>query len=276
MTEAAIRAREGRSRATRGARPLPPAAASRPIGDTWLVLAALLPAVGWEFGGLDLPLAHLAGNAGGFPLHENWWLTAVLHEGARALAWALVLCLTAAVRWPVGVLRRLTMAERLQLVATPVIATAVVGLLKQGGGASCPWDLADFGGTAQATSHWFAYLHGDGGNGHCFPAGHASAGFGFVGGWFALRERAPAAARRWLCAALAAGFALGVAQQWRGAHFMSHTLWTGWLCFALAGALDALRRAVARPPLWLRQPDSAVIAAAVVPVSIAEEASRGR
>jgi membrane-associated PAP2 superfamily phosphatase len=56
-------------------------------------------------------------------------------------------------------------------------------------------------------------------------------------------------ARRWLLLALAAGLVLGLSQQWRGAHFMSHTLWSGWLCWCLAWALDSLRRRLAPAPV---------------------------
>ena len=45
-----------------------------------------------------------------------------------------------------------------------------------------------------------------------------------------------------MLAALAAGLLLGLSQQWRGAHFMSHTLWTGWVCWCLAWGLDGLHR----------------------------------
>ena len=41
-------------------------------------------------------------------------------------------------------------------------------------------------------------------------------------------------------AALLAGFSLGLAQQVRGAHFMSHTLWTAWLCWTTAWIGDLL------------------------------------
>jgi membrane-associated PAP2 superfamily phosphatase len=81
----------------------------------------------------------------------------------------------------------------------------------------------------------------DGGAGHCFPAGHASSGFAFVGGFFAFRKTDPGIARKWLLAALLAGLVLGIAQQLRGAHFMSHTLWTGFICWTLAFAIDAGR-----------------------------------
>jgi len=43
-------------------------------------------------------------------------------------------------------------------------------------------------------------------------------------------------------AALAAGLVLGLAQQARGAHFMSHTLWSGWVCWCVAWAVDAAAR----------------------------------
>ena len=62
----------------------------------------------------------------------------------------------------------------------------------------------------------------------------------FIGGYFVFRTAAPGLARRWLVAAVVAGLLLGVSQQWRGAHFMSHTLWSGWLCWCLAWGLDAV------------------------------------
>ena len=34
------------------------------------------------------------------------------------------------------------------------------------------------------------------------------------------------------------GLLLGVAQQLRGAHYMSHTFWTAWYCWVAAASLD--------------------------------------
>src|SRR6218665_451834 len=48
----------------------------------------------------------------------------------------------------------------------------------------------------------------------------------------------PGVARWWLAGALLAGLVLGGAQQLRGAHFMSHTLWTGWLCWSTGWLCD--------------------------------------
>ena len=219
----------------------------------WTV-GALLCLLAWDALGQDRALAHAFGTGNGFPLREQWFFVQVLHEGARRTAWLFLLLLTLGVWWPVGWLRRIDWGERLQLAVSTLVALGVVSSLKSLSATSCPWDLAEFGGVARYASHW-ALVMVDGGGGRCFPAGHASAGFAFVGGYFALRRRQPRAARLWLAASLAAGLVLGGAQQVRGAHFMSHTLWTGWLCWTTGWLCDlaagALRRrfAVAGSPL---------------------------
>lgn len=218
----------------------PPA---RLYGVTALALAGLLA---WDQSTLDLALAELAGGPQGFALREHWLLTTVLHDGMRRASWLLVLALCAGVWWPLGPLRRLTFARRLQLPATALAAALAVSLLKGASGTSCPWDLAGFGGAAGYVPHWA--LKPDGGPGHCFPAGHASSGFVFVAGFFAFRSREPRVAMGWLVFALATGLALGIGQQLRGAHFMSHTLWTGWICWAVALLIDRVW------PLDLREP----------------------
>jgi len=40
---------------------------------------------------------------------------------------------------------------------------------------------------------------------------------------------------------------MGLAQQVRGAHYMSHTLWTAWLCWSSAALVD---RAVTAWTQW--------------------------
>lgn len=213
------------------------------------LLLGLLGLVAWDVLplALDLRLARVFGDAQGFALRDNWWLSEVLHEGARRAGWVLVLGLVLMIRWPLGILRRLRPRERAGLVLGLLAAMLVVSLLKGASRTSCPWDLSLFGGTAQHLSHW-RWGVPDGGGGHCFPAGHASTGFAFAAGWFWLRTPAPRAARTWLVASLVIGLVLGLAQQVRGAHFMSHTLWTAWLCLASSGlAWLALRRWAASP-----------------------------
>ena len=64
------------------------------------------------------------------------------------------------------------------------LSLAVVSTLKYTSSTSCPWDLSEFGGVARHVSHWALGVL-DGGGGKCFPAGHASAGIAFFGGFFA-------------------------------------------------------------------------------------------
>lgn len=207
----------------------------------WTLLA-LACVIAWDASGFDMPVARWFGSSQGFALQSNWFMVHIAHEGARMLAWVIVLGLTLCIWWPVGLMRRLPYSRRVQLVVSILVSLVVMALMKRFSATSCPWDLADFGGVGHYVSHWAWGTH-DGGGGHCFPAGHASAGFGFISGYFVLRHHQPRAARIWLLAALVAGFSLGWAQQMRGAHFMSHTLWTAWLCWTSAWLCDLVATA---------------------------------
>ena len=224
----------------------PPLAWRAAHGPALATVGLALLFTAWELAGGDRWLADMAGNAGGFPWRNHWLLADVMHGGGRLLAWALALALCLGVWWPLGPLRQLPLARRLQLAGGVLLSVAAVALLKSANPASCPWSLAAYGGVVEPVSHWLWWATPVGGRGGCFPAGHASAGFAFVGGWFVFRPVAPVLARRWLLAALAAGLLLGLGQQWRGAHFMSHTLWSGWLCWCLAWALDVACRRLGR------------------------------
>jgi membrane-associated PAP2 superfamily phosphatase len=211
--------------------------------DLFWTLAALGLLLAWDAGGLDLLLARPWATSHGFVLRDNWLLSVVLHEGARRAAWVPALWLMVGLWKPIGLLRRLSLAQRLQWTLTTLLALLAISALKHVSHSSCPWDMAEFGGQASWVSHW-SFGTFDGGNGHCFPAGHASAGFAFVSGYFVLRNDYPRQARAWLVGALTAGLVLGLAQQLRGAHFMSHTAWTAWLCWTIAWLADSAARAL--------------------------------
>ncbi len=211
---------------------------------------SLLGLLAWDASGLDLPLARAFATPQGFALHDNWFLVQVMHEGARALSWLLALLLVAGIFLPRGFLRRLDTGERTQLALGVIASALLVALIKQHSHTSCPWDAEAFGGVARHVSRW-SWGQWDGEPGHCFPAGHASAGFAFMSGYFVLARHLPRLAWRWLLMAGIAGLLLGLAQQARGAHYMSHTLWTAWLCWTTGLAIDtacrALRARAAKP-----------------------------
>ena len=60
--------------------------------------------------------------------------------------------------------------------------------------------------------------------GRCFPAGHATAGFAFLGLFYAFRQYKYRLAG--LSAGLALGWIAGIYQMLRGQHFLSHTLFS--------------------------------------------------
>lgn len=203
----------------------------------WWTLGTLAALLAWDAAGLDLPLAWLMGGQDSFALREHWALTVVFHDGARRLAWLAGLWLLAGVWYPTGVLRRLTRPARVQWLASATLSLAIISALKFASHSSCPWDLVAYGGVADYLSHW-SWGGSDGGPGRCFPAGHASAAFAFLGGFFVLRQVSAAHAARCLAIVLVTGAILGMAQQVRGAHFMSHTLWTAWFCWVAAWTVD--------------------------------------
>ena len=204
--------------------------------DAAFTLAGLALLLAWDASGLDRAVAHaVGGGAQGFPWRDAWVTRSLLHDGGR---WASALVLTGLV---IGLLRRQGGGQG-GATASPPVTWAALGMVllnlllvpgvKRSSSTSCPWDLAEFGGTARYVSHWDWGLS-DGGVGRCFPAGHASAAFCFLPGYFWLRGQAPRAAGFWLAATLLAAFTIGLAQQVRGAHYFSHTLWTGWMCWVV-------------------------------------------
>ena len=122
---------------------------------------------------------------------------------------------------------------------TAVFALVVVPAFKRASATSCPWDLAAFGGALPYVPHWRLGLT-DGGPGHCFPSGHAVAAFAYYGVALAWSRHRPRLARAWGIGVTVFGLAFGWAQLARGAHFVSHTLWSAWLCWTVGVGTQAL------------------------------------
>jgi membrane-associated PAP2 superfamily phosphatase len=207
--------------------------------DALVALAGGVLLLSWELGGADLVVTRWFASAAGFAWRDLWWTSTLLHEGARAASWLVMafLVLDGIFR----IVRGPTREQRLIGLASVLACVLVVPGIKRFSQTSCPWDLAEFGGMASYVPHWrFGVV--DGGPGHCFPSGHAVAAFAFLSVYFMLRPSRPVAARGCLVAVCVAGVLLGGTQVVRGAHYVSHVLWSAWLCWVICAAFAAAAR----------------------------------
>lgn len=200
---------------------------------------ALLPALGFAlativlWGGVDLAMAdwlyRLEG--GRWALLHNYVTEFLLHDGAKKVNVVLgrVLLLAALASLWVSPLRPWRRPLWYLTVTLPV-SVSLVGALKKLGRGLCPWDLSRYGGDQPAISYFVA-APGQTIGGHCFPAGHASGGYAFLALYFVCLQIRPQWAGRGLAVGIGLGLLLGVDQQLRGAHFLSHDLWTAAICW---------------------------------------------
>jgi membrane-associated PAP2 superfamily phosphatase len=132
------------------------------------------------------------------------------------------------------------------LAASVLLSTLLVAWIKSWSNMDCPWDLARYGGS-RAYLDLFAARPLDMPHASCFPAGHASGGYAWLALYFFMLSVRPA--WRWHGLAIGAtlGLVFGVSQQLRGAHFLSHDLWTAALCWSVAVAVHALARQPLQP-----------------------------
>lgn len=163
----------------------------------------------------------------------NWLINELIHTGGRWLLRVVALAAIALWIWTLQrpALRNLRRPTAYFIVAS-LLSVGIVGLLKTLTNVHCPWDLSEFGGT-QPYLHLFESRLSSMRPGHCFPAAHASSGYALLALHFVFIERHPRLARA--CAALAIGVGLlfGIAQQSRGAHFLSHDIWSAFLVWLI-------------------------------------------
>jgi membrane-associated PAP2 superfamily phosphatase len=167
----------------------------------------------------------------GFAWRNAFATRVLLHDGGRIVAGSILAWLIVSVWRPLGPLARLPRADRVWCLVACLVCLLGISLIKRASLTSCPWSLAEFGGTARYVSHW-AFGVADGGGGNCFPSGHASSAFGFMPVVAALWAGARRAAWSWLVGLTVFGIAIGAGQVLRGAHHPSHVAWTAWLCAA--------------------------------------------
>jgi membrane-associated PAP2 superfamily phosphatase len=202
------------------------------------VIATLL-----ELSAIDLWVADWIYHwSGGIWHWRDAWLTAeLIHQDGRALVglMVVVLLVVTVVSFPLAPLQPYRRGL-IYVLCSALVSGLLINVLKRLTHVDCPWDLQRYGGAYEYSRtfvHVFApHLRVTEG-GECFPAGHASAGYSWFGLYFLARHYWPAWRYQVLATVLLLGLVFGLGQQLRGAHFLSHDLWTLGLCWFTATLL---------------------------------------
>ncbi|WP_229207161.1 MULTISPECIES: phosphatase PAP2 family protein [unclassified Duganella] len=214
-----------------------------------LALAASATLILWigQFTDIDLRLADMTFDRarGVFPLQHAWFAEQFNHVILKAVlsclgGAAVVLALRDVWRphldWAPA--RRLGMRV---LAMSAISVPVVVSLLKRASTSHCPWDLERYGSHAPYI-RLLEWMPAGIDAGHCLPGGHASSALWLIAiaaFWWPEQPRKALGV-----GALMMAFALGVGiiQQLRGAHFLTHTLWSAWIACAVVMANYSLAK----------------------------------
>jgi membrane-associated PAP2 superfamily phosphatase len=189
---------------------------------------------------------------------SSWWTHQFLHTGGQWLVRVIVLI-------AIGIWAGSFIESSLEkwrraagfVAVSMILSIGSVGLLKHITNVNCPWDLIPFGGHF-SYAHLFAHRPPSAHVGRCFPAAHASSGYALFALYFVGREHSRRWARLGFAAGLIAGLIFGLAQQSRGAHFVSHDIWSAMIawcvplslyCFAFSCKLRKHMTQTATAPL---------------------------
>ncbi len=185
-----------------------------------------------------------------FPLKNDWFIETVMHLWLKYLVIAISLVflglfILGFIKNAQDWIKKNQRAFVWTFIAM-LASTTLISILKHMSNHSCPWDLTMFGGR-QPYLALFEALPVGAKPGHCFPGGHASAGFSLMAIYFGFRDNQPILAKTALCVGLLLGLVMGWGQMMRGAHFMSHNLWTGLIVWLFLLALYLLWSPINQP-----------------------------
>lgn len=184
---------------------------------------------------LDLRFSeHLADGLNGFVYSKHWFFDNVLHIYAARLTAILGLGLLLFNAWQAlapSANRKIIVVFR-YIMFSWLSSLAVISVLKRITTLPCPWDLKQFGGMADylTIEKMFSSMYEVG---ECFPAAHSSGGYGFICLGFVALALGKPMYKGFLCGVIV-GLVYGGAQIIRGAHFISHDLFTIAICLAFA------------------------------------------
>lgn len=195
------------------------------------------------------------GNARAFPWRYNDFLEIVMHQWTKYLV-ALIAFAAIAGYALTFLMPQLRSVRPLFLFASLALALAPfsVTVLKYFSMRHCPWSLDLYGGFAPHIGLFESYPGGYVA-GRCFPAGHASTGFALFTFHFLGRALGHVTlARTGFAAGLGTGLVLGLVRVVQGAHFLTHVLWAGVVCWVVVTLLYGAVVGIKEPAYLQRTP----------------------
>jgi len=180
-----------------------------------------------EFTHLDKWVSGLAfdANLQAFPMKRDFLFDTVFHDWARKIPMAVAVLTLAALASTVFNQNVILRHAALFVFLSMLITTGLIALMKSSSSIHCPYDLVSYGGQFQETGllDFSARIQAPG---KCWPSGHASGGFSLLALYYAARIYKPEYRTPALVFALAIGFLFTVSQTIRGAHYLSHGIWS--------------------------------------------------
>lgn len=192
-----------------------------------------------------------------YDAHHGWWVNAkaplpklLFYTGPKFLLLLLGIWLFIACFSPKKIRMRIMPDEQkrrdwIVVLATLIIAPLLISTLKATTHVFCPYQLSRYDGTNEYVPTFERYTEANRPSryGKGFPAGHASGGFALLSLAGVGRRRASVLAGA--AVGISAGIIMGIYQMFKGAHFLSHTLVTGLICWLV---FLVLRRLISLKP----------------------------
>lgn len=202
-----------------------------------LALAGLMLLLLFEATDLDRAFSDLFYTPGeGFWAARVRWFEPIMHEGMKRVMLMLAIGTSVALFW----MHRRSPQFNVRVLWVGVLALVLVPLsivfLKWLTHRPCPWSLDIYGSTLPHQSlleGLFSSRDVLKADAMCFPAGHSSGGFMWLGWAAAFWLARPAWARIFLALGLLSGFVMGLSRVMQGAHFLSHVFWAAWVSWGV-------------------------------------------
>ncbi|MBF7682577.1 phosphatase PAP2 family protein [Acinetobacter sp. B5B] len=196
------------------------------LGICCIVLNFFIPVAGHVDQVLSAPWVNALGQ---YSYRDNPYLISLGHDGLKYI----VICVAVAhlmVFLYLKVTKKNPVLQKicLMVLLSMVCSVSCIAVLKSTSEHACPWSMVS---THLGMIQWSQDIHT---SAKCFPGGHASGGFSLIILFFAYRIDYPKIARTGLIFALTLGCLMSLVQMMRGAHFLSHNLWSLWWSWLIA------------------------------------------